>query len=89
MERQAGKEWPSIRERNVRSQTAIVESGHFVGPVPFGYRIEGDKYRKTLVVDETKRALVEGVFEKAIAGHSFREIVAWLRTSGVESSDVV
>jgi len=71
MERQAGKEWPSIRERNVRSQTAIVESGHFVGPVPFGYRIEGDKYRKTLVVDETSARLSRASSRRPSQGTRF------------------
>ena len=66
---------------------ATEESRHFLGRAPFGYLIVGDLYLKHLVVDETKRALVGGVFEKAINGSSLRDIAAWLRAHGVEGRD--
>jgi DNA invertase Pin-like site-specific DNA recombinase len=86
LKRQAGKEWDAIRERNIRSQTAIMESGHFLGRPPFAYLLTGPKYGKTLMVDEARRALAEGIFDRALAGVSVRGIAMWLRSQGVEGA---
>jgi DNA invertase Pin-like site-specific DNA recombinase len=46
---QAGKEWNGIRERIIRSTCRIMRDGYWVGRSLFGYAIEGDRCRKTLV----------------------------------------
>jgi hypothetical protein len=84
--RRASREWDEIRERNIRSQTALQSTGAFLGRPPFGYQITGPRYGKRLEVDEAKRYLIEGVFERAIAGVGIRGILAWLRSEGVDAS---
>jgi site-specific DNA recombinase len=80
----AGHEWDVIRGRIIRSTCAIMRAGYWVGKAPFGYRIEGDKYRKALVATpEAKR--VKEIFDRAIEGQSLRAIAAWLGSQGVRT----
>lgn len=79
----AGQEWDVIRGRIIRSQCAIMRAGYWVGRAPFGYRIEGDKYRKALVVDPTLADYVPAIFARAIKGESLRKIAAWLSAEGI------
>jgi Recombinase len=61
-----------------------MRAGYWVGKAPFGYRIEGDKYRKALVATpEAKR--VKEIFDRAIEGQSLRAIAAWLGSQGVRT----
>jgi hypothetical protein len=45
----AGAEWDVIRGRIVQSHCKIMRDGYWVGRPPFGYEVEGDRYRKVLV----------------------------------------
>jgi DNA invertase Pin-like site-specific DNA recombinase len=78
----AGQEWDVIRGRIIQSQCAIMRAGYWVGREPFGYRIEGDKYRKGLVADVTAD-YVPAILDRAISGDSLRKIAAWLSAQGV------
>jgi DNA invertase Pin-like site-specific DNA recombinase len=81
---QAGKEWNDIRERIVRSHCAIMRAGYWVGRGPFGYQIEGDRYRKFLVPSPVAR-YVSAIFERATAGDSLQKIADWLTAEGVST----
>jgi len=76
--REAGREWENIRERIIRAHKSLEASGSFIGRPPYGYKVEGEKYAKRLVVDEGKRAIVVTAFEMAIAGRSLTQIALWL-----------
>lgn len=77
MKRQAGREWDEIRERNLRSQAALVATGALTGGAPFGYRITGDKYAKRLEIYEPEAAVVREVFARVKRGESLKEVGAW------------
>jgi hypothetical protein len=80
---QAGKEWHDIRERIVRSQCRIMRDGYWTGRAPWGYRITGDRYRKSLAVDPTLADYVPAVYARAIQGESLQKIADWLTVGGV------
>jgi DNA invertase Pin-like site-specific DNA recombinase len=82
---QAGKEWNDIRERIIRSTCAIMRAGYWVGRAPWSYRIEGDRYRKSLVADPTLVDYLRAVYYRAIKGDSLRMIAAWLESEGVRT----
>jgi site-specific DNA recombinase len=79
---QAGKEWNDIRERIIRSQCAIMRGGYWSGRVPFGYRIVGERYRKSLAPTATAD-YVPAIYARAIAGDSLQKIADWLTAEGV------
>jgi DNA invertase Pin-like site-specific DNA recombinase len=81
--RQSGKEWADIRERITRAQCRIMRDGAWVGLAPFGYSIQGERYRKTLVIDPKLDDYVRAIFERVTAGESLRDIAAWLTAEGV------
>ena len=70
--RNAGQEWESIRERNVRAQDALQAKGAYMGRAPFGYRRTGPKYGKTLEIFEPEAAIVREVFRMVREGVSLR-----------------
>jgi hypothetical protein len=80
----AGQEWDVIRGRIIRSTCAIMRAGYWVGKAPFGYRVEGDKYRKSLAA-APEAAYVPAMFDRAIEGQSLRAIADWLTGSGVRT----
>ncbi len=80
----AGQEWDVIRGRIVQSQCAIMRGGYWVGRAPWGYRISGDRYRKSLVATP-EAAYVAAIYSRAIAGESLRKIAAWLESEGVKT----
>lgn len=76
---QARKEWESIRERSMRAQKAIHESGGLVGRVPWGYTSEGEEYAKTIVATEAGRLYVPEIFRRLWEDKaSLGEIAEWL-----------
>jgi DNA invertase Pin-like site-specific DNA recombinase len=78
---QAGREWDEIRERNVRSQLALVASGAVTGRAPFGYRIAGERYAKRLEVFEPEALLVREVFRRVTEGEALRAVAEWLQSA--------
>lgn len=62
--RAARDEWESIRERNLRSQAAILGDGGIVGKPPTGYRTQGPKYGKKLV-ESADSKLIRRIFDLA------------------------
>jgi DNA invertase Pin-like site-specific DNA recombinase len=80
---QAGKEWNDIRERSTRAQCKIMRDGSWVGRAPWGYKIAGTKYNKSLVIDPELKKYVIGVFNRAVKGESLRAIARWLESEGV------
>jgi DNA invertase Pin-like site-specific DNA recombinase len=78
LKRQAGREWDAIRERNLRSQAALVASGAVTGSPPFGYRISGPKYAKVFEPIPAEAALVRETFRRVNAGESLNSVAAWL-----------
>src|SRR6185437_16916662 len=78
MKRQAGREWYEIRERNLRSQAALVRDGAVTNRAPFGYRITGQKYAKTLEIVEREAALVREVFRLVTDGIPLSAVAEWL-----------
>jgi DNA invertase Pin-like site-specific DNA recombinase len=58
-----------------------------VGPggTLWGYRIEGPKYNKKLIPTDLCREYAPKIFDRVIAGDSWREIAAWLDVEGVST----
>jgi DNA invertase Pin-like site-specific DNA recombinase len=77
--REAGREWDTIRERNIRSQAALVKSGSVTGPPAFGYRIVGERYAKRYEVVEHEAQIVREAFRRVTEGDSLTKVGAWLR----------
>ena len=80
----AGAEWDVIRARIVQSHCRIMRDGYWVGRNPFGYAIEGDRYRKTLVPAATAD-YVPAIYARATKGDSLQKIADWLTAEGVET----
>ena len=79
----AGAEWDVIRAGIVQSHCRIMRDGYWVGRNPFGYAIEGDRYRKTLVPAATAD-YAPAVYARATKGDSLQKIADWLTAEGVE-----
>jgi hypothetical protein len=58
--------------------------GYWVGRSPFGYAIEGDRYRKTLVPAATPD-YEPAIYARATKGESLQKIADWLTAEGVET----
>jgi DNA invertase Pin-like site-specific DNA recombinase len=76
--REAGREWESARERNLRSQAALVKSGAVTGSSPFGYRIAGEKYAKTFEPVPHEARLVREAFARVTDGAPLSAVARWL-----------
>jgi DNA invertase Pin-like site-specific DNA recombinase len=61
-------------------------AGSWIGPAPFGYRIEGAKHHKRLVLGDPEHvAIVRRAFELYAAGESCDDIAALLNAEGAPS----
>ncbi len=80
----ADREWDTIRGRIVQSHCRIMRDGYWVGRRPFGYEIEGNRYRKTLVPAATAN-YVPAIYARATTGESLQKIADWLTAEGVET----
>jgi hypothetical protein len=60
-----------------------MRAGYWVGRAPIGYRVTGDRYRKSLVVDPALAPYVPEVYRLAIEGRSLRAIADYLTAAGV------
>lgn len=78
MKREAAREWHSIRERNVRSQTALTAKGSYQGRTPFGYIMTGETYARTLVSHPVEAPIVREIFDRTIKGESTRKVAQWV-----------
>jgi site-specific DNA recombinase len=78
MAKQARKEWETIRERSMNTQSELREGGKLVGRPAFGYISAGVKYDHTIVPTEEGRRLVPEIFGRVIDGESLAVIAAWL-----------
>ncbi len=58
-------------------------NGGLFGRAPFGYEIQGDKYRKTLVPTALGLKIVPEIFDRVIRGESLATVAAWLNAEGV------
>ena len=62
------------------------EAGYWVGCVPFGYRLEGEKDGKQLVLgDPSNIAIVQRIFEERMQGDGVTEISNRLNSEGIPS----
>jgi len=67
-------------------------NGLMPGGIPWGYKVTGEKYHKTMIPDEAFIREVDGkpkhyaadIFEHCIAGDSCRTIAIWLDAEGVK-----
>jgi DNA invertase Pin-like site-specific DNA recombinase len=75
---QARREWEDIQRRNTETQRELRSRGALIGRTPWGYRIKGAKYAKTLVPSKDGKRLVPEIFRRVIDGHSLAAIAAWL-----------
>src|SRR5215467_2994189 len=73
----------SISERYSRMLRMKREDGSAVGRPAWGYEIVKVEGRKLFVPTETGRTYVPQIFQRAIEGHSVRQIVTWLTREGV------
>jgi DNA invertase Pin-like site-specific DNA recombinase len=82
---QARKEWESIRERTTRAQGAIRERGGLVGKPGYGYRVEGERYAKTLVVFEPEAEVVREATRRYLNGETVDALAADFNERGLPS----
>jgi hypothetical protein len=74
-----------ISEDTQRSIDNIKASGHvYNGNVPWGFKVVGPKYGKTLEATDLARKYVPQIFQRCIDGDSLRQIAAWLDSEGVK-----
>ena len=71
----ARKEWESIQERVVRSQTAIRANGALHGKAGYGHAIVGNRYHKTLEINETEARVIRQAKERYLGGETIDAIV--------------
>jgi DNA invertase Pin-like site-specific DNA recombinase len=74
----AHKELLEIRERCMRAQRQLKETGKLIGRCPRGYVPAGDKYDKTMMPTEDAKIWVPEMFQRIRDGQSCREVGAWL-----------
>jgi len=76
------------RSLNVlNGQLKAALSGSWIGMAPYGYRVEGEKHNKVLLLDdESKIATVLRVFELYGAGESCEAIARILNADGIPSA---
>lgn len=69
----------------VRLAHERIRANGAVGPggTPWGYKAVGRKYEKKLIPTDLCREYVPQIFQRAIAGESYREIATWLDSQGV------
>ena len=69
----------------VRLAHERIRANGAVGPggTPWGYKTMGEKYNKQLIPTQLCRNYVPQIFQRAIAGESYREIATWLDSEGV------
>ena len=74
----------TIVERIVAGIQQKAREGDLVGPLPLGYRRDGDE---GVVADEAKAALVRDTFERYATGrYSLRELARWTTSIGLLTS---
>jgi len=78
-------EYRTTKKRYADARAAIKSNKSFYGRVPWGYRVEGDKYSKTLAVDPDKRRYLQGMVERALNGDTYLSICRWLDSEGVKT----
>jgi DNA invertase Pin-like site-specific DNA recombinase len=61
----------------------VREEGGLFGRAPFGYQIEGERYRKKLVPTPLGRTYVPQIFERVIDAESLASVAAWLNAEKV------
>ena len=61
----------------------IRREGGLFGRAPFGYEIQGERYRKTLVPTALGLKYVPEIFARVIRGESLATVAAWLNAEGV------
>jgi DNA invertase Pin-like site-specific DNA recombinase len=61
----------------------VRREGGLFGRAPFGYEIQGEKYRKRLVPTPLGLKYVPEIFARVIRGESLATVAAWLNAEGV------
>lgn len=74
--------------RNVaRGQLETAKAGGWIGGIPYGYLLEGERKRKRLALgDSAKVRIVERIFGEFIDGRSMNAIARGLNDDGIASS---
>jgi DNA invertase Pin-like site-specific DNA recombinase len=83
---QAHKESKDKQDRAFMTRQYIRSNGGIVSRPPFGYTVEGPKYGKYFVINESLRTIVETIFAKCIEGDSLVTIAKWLDSEGVPTA---
>lgn len=78
-----------IRERAVRNMWGKVRDGKPIasGAAPFGYRYEGTRRERALVLDEDAAAVVQSIFAWYVSGLGVRDICRKLMALGVPTPE--
>ena len=82
--RQSRKEWEDIRTRSMNRQADLRARKRLVGRPPFGYRVEGIKYDKTLVPTSIGRKYIPQIFERIADGQTLMSVAKWLDSEGIK-----
>jgi DNA invertase Pin-like site-specific DNA recombinase len=83
---QAHKESKDKQDRAIMTREHIRTNGGIVSRAPFGYTVEGPKYRKYFVIVPELEDIVKTIFAKCIAGDSLVTIAKWLDSEGIPTS---
>ena len=75
---QARREWEDIQRRNAETQAELRSRGALIGRTPWGYRVGGVKYAKTLVPTAQGRRLIPQIYARVIEGQSLVTVCRWL-----------
>jgi DNA invertase Pin-like site-specific DNA recombinase len=79
-------QWRRIAERHAMNRRDAIKEGKAIGGAPFGYvyrdptRINGLPADSRLLVDESKREIVQELFERKVSGATWTELARFLDT---------
>ena len=73
-------------QARVKHAQETLQVDRFVGRVPFGYTVVGDRQHRKLVPTDLGRKYIPQIFQQYISGKTFTDIAAWLITEAVPST---
>lgn len=70
-----------------RGQLEAAKNGSWIGGIPYAYRLEGERKKKRLVIDDPAKArVVQRIFREYVEGRSLNNIAQRLQAEGIPSS---
>lgn len=82
LKRRARTYWEDTRNKHAAAREVIRANGGMIGRAPFGYRIVGEKTRKTFSIDDVTGQVALEIFVRISQGRTATEVAMWLTEIG-------